>query len=211
MNVSTCSCAEIITQLRIQVDGNPEDLAITCNGVNTANSIADLVDGYCIFSGNVTSLWDRSVTPASSNFNSLEKSDKRVQLRVGNGDNNGEAFSGLRIPQLSEDYSELRALTEPDEEGDYSTPTARNYELKRSQIVLSGIIGIGQFGDVHIGSCKMRNSVKNSGNDEGIEDSVHVAIKTCKVDAEAKTTEKFLEEACEYFLVSLEYSNNFKK
>lgn len=192
-----CTCADIKSQLRIQVDGNSEDLAITCTGVNTASSIADLVDGYCIFSGNASSLWDRSVTPASSNSNSLEKSDKRVQLRLGNGDSNGDSACGsLRIPTLNEDYAELRTLTEPDEEGDYSTPTARNYELKRSQIVLSEIIGLGQFGDVHIGTCKMRNSVKNSGNDEGIEDAVHVAIKTCKADADAKTTEKFLEEAC---------------
>lgn len=40
-----CGCDTIKSQLRIQVDGNTEELAITCNGVNTAVSIADLIDG----------------------------------------------------------------------------------------------------------------------------------------------------------------------
>lgn len=56
-------------------------------------------------------------------------------------------------PMLSEDYAEI-GLGE--EEGDYSTPAARNYELDRSQIQLNEIIGHGQFGDVHIGTCKVK-------------------------------------------------------
>lgn len=43
-------------------------------------------------------------------------------------------------PTLSEDYAEI-GLGE--EEGDYSTPAARNYELDRTQIALNEIIGIG--------------------------------------------------------------------
>lgn len=38
---------EITTLLKIKVAGNMDDLTITCNGVNTADNIADLVDGYC--------------------------------------------------------------------------------------------------------------------------------------------------------------------
>lgn len=67
---------------------------------------------------------------------------------------------------LSEDYAEI-GLGE--EEGDYSTPAARNYELDRSQIQLNEIIGHGQFGDVHIGTCKVKQhgqlrTAPNGGN-----------------------------------------------
>lgn len=57
----SCNCHDIKTQLKIKVSGNTEDLAITCNGVKTADSIADLVDGYCrIVNNSDASLWDRT-------------------------------------------------------------------------------------------------------------------------------------------------------
>lgn len=60
-NQTTCTCNEIKTQLKIKVKNNVEDLAITCNGVKTAESIADLVDGYCrLFNNSDFSLWERS-------------------------------------------------------------------------------------------------------------------------------------------------------
>lgn len=61
---------------------------------------------------------------------------------------------------------------------------ARDYELNRSQVELAEIIGEGQFGDVHKGVCRVRDN------------SVPVAVKTCKADADMATAEKFLEEAC---------------
>lgn len=81
---------------------------------------------------------------------------------------------------LSEDYAEI-----VDEEGDYSTPSTRNYDLVRNQIDLGEILGEGQFGDVHKGTYRTKD-----GN------LVPVAVKTCKADADLATTEKFLEEAC---------------
>lgn len=104
-----------------------------------------------------------------------------------------------------------------EEEGDYSTPAARNYELDRTQITLNEIIGIGQFGDVHIGTCRVKqkssaqqqsqqkddSSLEEEGatngdnNNEGKTGIIHVAVKTCKADADMTTSEKFLEEACE--------------
>ncbi|EEC05402.1 focal adhesion kinase, putative, partial [Ixodes scapularis] len=48
---------------------------------------------------------------------------------------------------IAEDYAEI-----VDEEGDYSTPATKDYELCRSNIVLGDIIGEGQFGDVHKGT-----------------------------------------------------------
>jgi focal adhesion kinase 1 len=190
---SICGCSTIKSQLRIQVDGNTEDLAITCNGVNTADGIADLVDGYCkIFNDNNASLWDRSMTPVNSN--SLEKKQMfGVILR----DQTLDMSENLpRIPILSEDYSELHGvLADVDEEGDYSTPTVRNYELHRGQIVLNEIIGIGQFGDVYIGTCRILKSASKKDPSNIREDVVPVAIKTCKSDVDLKTSEKFLEEA----------------
>lgn len=62
---------------------------------------------------------------------------------------------------------------------------ARNYELNRSQIELTDVLGEGQFGDVHKGTLK---------NKDG--SLIPVAVKTCKGDADVATTEKFLEEAC---------------
>lgn len=42
-----CNCNDIKALLRIKVAGNLDDLTITCNGFKAADSIADLVDGYC--------------------------------------------------------------------------------------------------------------------------------------------------------------------
>ncbi|KAG8301649.1 putative serine/threonine protein phosphatase [Homalodisca vitripennis] len=92
---------------------------------------------------------------------------------------------------LSEDYAEI-----VDEEGDYSTPATRDYELNRSQVELAEIIGEGQFGDVHKGTCRVRDN------------SVPVAVKTCKADADMATAEKFLEEA--YIMQQFEHPHIIK-
>ena len=103
----------------------------------------------------------------------------------------------LRKILLSEDYSELHGvLPDVEEEGDYSTPTARNYELQRNQIQLNDIIGLGQFGDVYVGTCQILRSANKKDSANVREDIIPVAVKTCKVDADLKTSEKFLEEAC---------------
>lgn len=57
---SPCNCSEIKTLLKIKVTGNSDDLTITCDGAKTAESIADLVDGYCRIGNNMeTTFWDR--------------------------------------------------------------------------------------------------------------------------------------------------------
>lgn len=98
-------------------------------------------------------------------------------------------------------------------DNDYSTPAARNYELDRTQITLSDIIGVGQFGDVHIGTCGINKSQKpittsdepsQGDNDAAIngehKNIIKVAVKTCKADADLVTSEKFLEEACKWLI-----------
>lgn len=231
--VATCNCNDVKSLLKIRVTGNVEDLTISCNGLKTADNIADLVDGYCrIVNNTEASLWDRNVTKVSPNnsaTNSMEKNKQHHSLpallvlsqpidairgdSIDNGDN-GQLVE-MRVPILSEDYVEL-GLGE--EEGDYSTPAVRNYELDRSQITLSDIIGVGQFGDVHIGTCRVNKPAKTSpasvNDDSSLKDDVpsandstdngdssgtkiiHVAVKTCKADADMLTAEKFLEEAC---------------
>lgn len=87
--------------------------------------------------------------------------------------------------------------------------------MERSHIVLNEIIGVGQFGDVHIGTCHITpNSISKNmdslsqqsdetgatnGSDSLSETNIYqVAVKTCKADADLITSEKFLEEACKY-------------
>lgn len=72
---------------------------------------------------------------------------------------------------------------------------------------------MGQFGDVHIGVCQLTpiskpnqnkdTSSQNSDNEsianetiDSDKNIIHVAVKTCKADADLITSEKFLEEAC---------------
>ncbi|XP_055599667.1 uncharacterized protein LOC129748903 isoform X2 [Uranotaenia lowii] len=248
-----CSCSDIKTQLRIKVSGNSEDLAITCDGIKTSESIADLVDGYCrLFSDSDLSLWDRSVTPKitpnTSTTNSLEKSQHRKMTdsqssekhdltRSSNDKLNNSVLNELEAstssnakPTLNEDYAELGMC---DDEGDYSTPAARNYELNRNQITLNEIIGVGQFGDVHIGSCRLSSKStlvnklnqsltsefddlslsgdNNNGGDQQQQQKsgvIQVAVKTCKADADLATSEKFLEEA--YIMQKFEHPHIIK-
>lgn len=105
----------------------------------------------------------------------------------------------------------------PFADNDYSQPAARNYELDRSQVTLNDIIGVGQFGDVHIGVCQLGpvskpnptkdTSSQNSDNESTVNETIdsdkniiNVAVKTCKADADLITSEKFLEEACKPLL-----------
>lgn len=67
---NSCACNETKTLLKIKVIGNSDDLTITCNGAKTADSIADLVDGYCRMTSNVEiSFWDRASTNTMQKFN----------------------------------------------------------------------------------------------------------------------------------------------
>ena len=81
-----------------------------------------------------------------------------------------------------QDYAEI-----VDEDADYSSPS-RDFELDRECVHLSQILGQGQFGDVYGGF------YSSSG---GGQDDIHVAVKTCKLEADESTAEKILEEACE--------------
>ncbi|XP_077495299.1 protein tyrosine kinase 2 Fak isoform X13 [Amblyomma americanum] len=154
--------------LQLKIAGASEVLSISCPSLAIAESIADLVDGYCrLIQGTQASFWSR-------------KDAHPPKYRSGFKHKNHSNPSSSKKHGVSEDYAEI-----VDEEGDYSTPATKDYELCRSHITLGDIIGEGQFGDVHKGTytSKADNQV------------VPVAIKTCKVETEESMGEKFLEEA----------------
>ncbi|CAG5055087.1 unnamed protein product [Parnassius apollo] len=177
------SCGKAALQLRVK--GATETLTITCSSVEAAESLADLVDGYCrLVTDSQTSLWNRTTEMSSSSSEGKTSSWEANTATI-----------------LSEDYAEI-----VDDDADYSTPAVRDYELVRNQIELTGIIGEGQFGDVHKGTCRVTSAnhpslrrqlalQKQEGRSVGGEFVLHVAVKTCKMDADLDTAEKFLEEA----------------
>ncbi|KAM3961358.1 protein tyrosine kinase 2 Fak isoform 2-T2 [Aphomia sociella] len=177
------SCGKAALQLRVK--GATETLTITCSSVEAAESLADLVDGYCrLVTDSQTSLWNRTTEMSSSSSEGKTSS-----------------WEGNTATLLSEDYAEI-----VDDDADYSTPAVRDYELVRNQIELTGIIGEGQFGDVHKGTCKVTSAnhpslrrqlalQKQQGRSAAGEYVLPVAVKTCKMDADLDTAEKFLEEA----------------
>ncbi|XP_011204290.2 focal adhesion kinase 1 isoform X1 [Bactrocera dorsalis] len=208
-----CKCWEVKTQLRITTRSNDEDLVITCDGINTAESIADLIDGYCclIQGSGYVSKWERNdvntlnsinnglnASAAGSKGNQNNGLDKEKQNEEDQTDGGGATIqtSTKPKPTLTEDYAEIGLI---DDEGDYSTPTARNYELERSQINLNEKIGVGQFGDVHIGTYfpkAKKNTKSNALNTMEMKSSViQVAVKTCKASDDPQKMEQFLEEA----------------
>ncbi|KAJ8710098.1 hypothetical protein PYW07_009464 [Mythimna separata] len=172
------SCGKAALQLRVK--GATETLTITCSSVEAAESLADLVDGYCrLVTESQTSLWNRTTEMSSSSSEGKTSS-----------------WEANTATLLSEDYAEI-----VDDDADYSTPAVRDYELVRNQIELTGIIGEGQFGDVHKGTCKVsmsnhpslrRQMAAGAARGEAV---LPVAVKTCKMDADLDTAEKFLEEA----------------
>ncbi|BFG05416.1 focal adhesion kinase 1 [Drosophila madeirensis] len=200
-NNLNCNCQKIKTQIKISASNNVEDLVITCNGINTAESIADLIDGYCrLLSKDLDfTIWQRETTSASTEDSAATKAnDLPVEPAQA-------AASSPRKPMLTDDYAEIGLL---EGEGDYSTPTVRNYELDRSHITPSAKIGVGQFGDVYVGTYTLPKSAKAkhsdaNGKDNGADpkssngrpDVIQVAIKTCKANEDPEKTENFLAEA----------------
>nr|CAI5832843.1 unnamed protein product [Callosobruchus analis] len=161
--------------LQLKVAGTQEVLFFTCTSLDVAESLADLIDGYCrLHSGSQISIWNGKAT-VWKQFPCPCKDANPTKQKITKEKDNHVNPTGT---MLSEDYAEIV------EEGDYSVPAAKNYELVRSQIELHEILGEGQFGDVHKGTVRTKDNVL-----------IPVAVKTCKGDADLATTEKFLEEA----------------
>nr|KAG5701159.1 hypothetical protein BaRGS_023268 [Batillaria attramentaria] len=154
--------------LQLKIAGATEPLTITCSCLDHAEDMADLIDGYCRLVHDMQkTLWSRK----DEAIPRLPRpSGQRIGMRQDEFIPHNERIS---------DYAEI-----VEEEGDYSTPDARDYEIQRDHIKLVEILGEGQFGDVYKGMFFDR---------EGMQ--VPVAVKTCKETSEETMTEKFLEEA----------------
>ncbi|XP_046865736.1 focal adhesion kinase 1 isoform X1 [Drosophila willistoni] len=200
---TNCNCQKIKTQIKISASNNMEDLVITCNGINTAESIADLIDGYCrlLSKKSEFSIWQRETSTTN-----VEKPTTATTTTTPNESVQQDVVPSTGKPMLTDDYAEIGLL---EGEGDYSTPTVRNYELDRNHIILSAKIGVGQFGDVYVGtytlpkSSKLKAAASSSTHSNGTEqksndgkpDVIQVAIKTCKANEDPEKTENFLAEA----------------
>lgn len=169
--------------VQLEIEGTSETLSLTCSAHSIADDLADLIDGYCRLVKNTEqSLWKRMEEVSCSEDTSEEL--EVVEVRKEKGRAEGGSKSPTPDKQVSivsvteSDYAEIQ------DGGEY------DWELPRSQLELTEIIGEGQFGDVHRGTYTTK---------EGHE--IDVAIKTCKlVDADEEMdalcqTEKFLEEA----------------
>lgn len=78
--IMICNCNTVKVLLTIKISGNLEDLAVTCHGVKAANSIADLVDGYCrIVNRTDASFWERISSPPYLGTVSPEMLDKQTE------------------------------------------------------------------------------------------------------------------------------------
>lgn len=191
----TGSCGKAALQLRVK--GAAETLTITCSSVEAAESLADLVDGYCrLVTDSQTSLWNRT-----TNVWKQLNCQCKTEMSSSSSEGKTSSWEANTATLLSEDYAEI-----VDDDADYSTPAVRDYELVRNQIELTGIIGEGQFGDVHKGTCRVTSAnhpslrrqlsiQKQQGKSQSGEYVLPVAVKTCKMDADLDTAEKFLEEA----------------
>ncbi|KAJ8946436.1 hypothetical protein NQ318_014423 [Aromia moschata] len=189
--------------LQLRVAGTQEVLFFTCPNLDVAESLADLIDGYCrLHSGSQASIWNRKGRVVQSQDDSSEISAAHREecsniqapanrLQCGNNflvlvktrthpniSPAKENFSNPTGTMLSEDYAEIV------EEGDYSVPAAKNYELDRSQIELHEILGRANSETFIRGTVRGKDGIL-----------IPVAVKTCKGDADLATTEKFLEEA----------------
>uniref|UniRef100_A0A3B3Y3V6 Focal adhesion kinase 1 n=1 Tax=Poecilia mexicana TaxID=48701 RepID=A0A3B3Y3V6_9TELE len=111
--------------LQLNVAGAPEPLTVTTALLNTAENMADLIDGYC-----------RLVSSVSRSF----------IVRVHKGMLSSYIVLYFDVLLKTDDYAEII-----DEEDTYTMPSTRDYEIQRDCIELGRCIGEGQFGDVHQG------------------------------------------------------------
>ncbi|XP_064201963.1 focal adhesion kinase 1-like isoform X5 [Anguilla rostrata] len=166
--------------LQLDVAGAPEPLMVTTSSLNTAENMADLIDGYC-----------RLVNGAPRSFIvRTQKEGERALPSIPKVGNHEKRSEGLRTRVFSvtetDDYAEI-----VDEEDTYTMPSksygfdqARDYEIQRERIELGRCIGEGQFGDVHQGMYLIPESPP-----------LAVAVKTCKNCTSDSVREKFLQEA----------------
>ncbi|XP_061110851.1 focal adhesion kinase 1 isoform X3 [Conger conger] len=189
--------------LQLNVAGAAEPLTVTTPSLNTAENMADLIDGYCrLVNGASQSFIIRPQKEGERALPSLPKlanNEKRLEgvrtgvraISVSETDDYAEIIDEedtYTMPSksygLDEDHSCERGSQREFEEESFSLVHSRDYEIQRDRIELGRCIGEGQFGDVHQG---VYMSPENP--------SLSVAIKTCKNCTSDSVREKFLQEA----------------
>ncbi|XP_054898168.1 focal adhesion kinase 1-like isoform X10 [Poeciliopsis prolifica] len=170
--------------LQLNVAGAPEPLTVTTALLNTAENMADLIDGYCRLVSSVTRSFivrvHKEGDRALPSIPKVSNHEKRMEKRM-----DGVRTRAVCVSE-TDDYAEII-----DEEDTYTMPSkyygldqARDYEIQRDCIELGRCIGEGQFGDVHQG---VYISQENP--------ALSVAVKTCKNSTSDSVREKFLQEA----------------
>uniref|UniRef100_A0A672MFS8 Focal adhesion kinase 1 n=1 Tax=Sinocyclocheilus grahami TaxID=75366 RepID=A0A672MFS8_SINGR len=162
--------------LQLDMAGAPEPLTVTTTALNTAENMADLIDGYC-----------RLVNGTSSSFIvRVQKEGERALPSIPKAPKAGDEKTWEHLDlkyyfpfSETDDYAEII-----DEEDTYTMPSTRDYEIQRDRIELGRCIGEGQFGDVHQGIYICPENP-----------ALSVAIKTCKNCTSDSVREKFLQEA----------------
>uniref|UniRef100_A0A3B5QD37 Focal adhesion kinase 1 n=1 Tax=Xiphophorus maculatus TaxID=8083 RepID=A0A3B5QD37_XIPMA len=163
--------------LQLNVAGAPEPLTVTTALLNTAENMADLIDGYCRLVSSVTRSFivrvHKEGDRALPSIPKVSNHEKRMEKRM-----DGVRTRAVCVSE-TDDYAEII-----DEEDTYTMPSTRDYEIQRDCIELGRCIGEGQFGDVHQG---VYISQENP--------ALSVAVKTCKNSTSDSVREKFLQEA----------------
>uniref|UniRef100_A0A8K9XJU7 Focal adhesion kinase 1 n=1 Tax=Oncorhynchus mykiss TaxID=8022 RepID=A0A8K9XJU7_ONCMY len=189
--------------LLLNVAGAPEPLTVTTASLNTAENMADLIDGYCrLVNGVSQSFIVRVQKEGERALPSIPKLTPSLThvCHVGLSCLESECYCSLSSPlSISPSLTVCRSLFSPetddyaeiiDDEDTYTMPSSeyrsisRDYEIQRQRIELGRCIGEGQFGDVHQG---VYMSPENP--------ALSVAIKTCKNCTSDSVREKFLQEA----------------
>uniref|UniRef100_A0A3Q2DCF4 Focal adhesion kinase 1 n=1 Tax=Cyprinodon variegatus TaxID=28743 RepID=A0A3Q2DCF4_CYPVA len=163
--------------IQLNVAGAPEPLTVTTALLNTAENMADLIDGYCRLVSAVTRSFivrvHKEGDRALPSIPKVSNHEKRMEKRM-----DGVRTRAVCVSE-TDDYAEII-----DEEDTYTMPSTRDYEIQRDCIELGRCIGEGQFGDVHQG---VYISQENP--------ALSVAVKTCKNSTSDSVREKFLQEA----------------
>ncbi|XP_047217663.1 focal adhesion kinase 1-like isoform X9 [Girardinichthys multiradiatus] len=176
--------------LQLNVAGAPEPLTVTTALLNTAENMADLIDGYCRLVSSVTRSFivrvHKEGDRALPSIPKVSNHEKRMEKRMDGVRTRAVCVSGHISGDETDDYAEII-----DEEDTYTMPSkyygldqARDYEIQRDCIELGRCIGEGQFGDVHQGVYINQENP-----------ALSVAVKTCKNSTSDSVREKFLQEA----------------
>ncbi|XP_067882027.1 protein-tyrosine kinase 2-beta isoform X1 [Heterodontus francisci] len=155
--------------LQLEINGAPQPLTITTSSLAMAESMADLIDGYCRLESNTI---DSFISRPKRDHGLPElPTQPRSEVQIAESP---RAILSCSSSVGSDIYAEI-----PD------TPksAAPQNTISRSDVVLGRILGEGFFGMVYEGVYKTAKG-----------EQIAVAVKTCKTECTFEVKEKFLVE-----------------